>query len=305
MENKNLESELTLLDVFKILWKYRKFIIIFTIIVTLIGVTFVYFKSNTTRTIKVKKVSSIKNNIYLIEYSGIYDFELYNNIKKYINYYSINDIFNQFNINIKDFTSELSNDYKDNPYYYPVYKIKFIFIKNGKFESEEKIKINNLIKNILFFSYLKNKIINPFDFQNVNITYVNHLEKINNFGNSENIFINSIYLINFIDNYSLNKENIIKNLEENYNQILNIVKKELIVKEEKILKYFENITQYSYTKVKNLNYFDKEEEEEEVIFNVKTFLIKSFIVFVLSFFISIFLTFIIDFFKVYKKEIVG
>ncbi|MCX8058991.1 MAG: hypothetical protein N3A58_06215 [Spirochaetes bacterium] len=299
----NNGEELSLIDVFKILWKYKKFIIVFTIIITIIGGVFIFIKSLNNYKFILNKSKKLRYYIYTIEYNGDFNYEVFQNIKNMLKFHLNKNIILFNNIKNNDiFPSDLSNEYINNPSSYPVYKIKFCFNKENKFENEEKIRFINLTKNIIFYSLFKDKIINPFSFQSYNLNYITNLEKVNNYGNAEDLFINSINLINFLENYFENENNIIISYEENYNKILSSLTEIIIVNYQKYNIFYKKIIENINYKINNYKSIDKE-EEEEIKFDLKSFLIKIFILTVFSFFISIFFVFLIDFFKKHWNKI--
>lgn len=303
MDNKHLElaeEEISLVDILKIIWKYRWFIIIITLILSILSFS-IFFASNyisTKKAIESNYKYVYSTNIIIPEIS----WDLYNKIVLKFDFLLKSKILENY-YGIKDFKIELVEKNVKEPYQqsnFPVNSLKFNFYSNKKLDEKYSDDIKIIIKNVIFTSY-------------INILFSDIKNQVSNILNASKLNVDSeITITNIIVLDLMNKVNEIIKIDSksNYNDFYNDINKlieNLDISKNNYLKYVKEILSLSikskYNLVNNLN-IDILSNVLETELNIKSVIKKTIIVFIASIFVSIFLSFFIDFFKKNWKEIV-
>lgn len=303
MDNKHLElaeEEISLVDILKIIWKYRWFIIIITLILSILSFS-IFFASNyisTKKAIESNYKYVYSTNIIIPEIS----WDLYNKIVLKFDFLLKSKILENY-YGIKDFKIELVEKNVKEPYQqsnFPVNSLKFNFYSNKKLDEKYSDDIKIIIKNVIFTSY-------------INILFSDIKNQVSNILNASKLNVDSeITVTNIIVLDLMNKVNEIIKIDSksNYNDFYNDINKlieNLDISKNNYLKYVKEILSLSikskYNLVNNLN-IDILSNVLETELNIKSVIKKTIIVFIASIFVSIFLSFFIDFFKKNWKEIV-
>jgi LPS O-antigen subunit length determinant protein (WzzB/FepE family) len=285
-------DEISLLDILKIIWKYRWFIITFCIIITLVTAIILY-----TSTIKQ---SSIPQYTYIayINLPGI-SYNLFQYLDIQLKY----DL-NQGYLADKFFIKELSlevPELKAKPYKindFPVVQLKINASFAEEISTDTLTNIEKYVQDLLFQKKLLDAISilkDPVQ-SSGNIIFSE-----NNIQNAELVLFFTEVNENLISIFKLKNNDINKtyNLVSTYINNLNPQANYLKYAKEIFIKICEN----NYSELSSLKLDVKKRTTSNNIFNTSYFT-KVFIAFFCALVFSIFLIFVIDFFKKHGKEIV-
>ncbi|HPP34600.1 MAG TPA: hypothetical protein PLU62_11760 [Ignavibacteriales bacterium] len=284
------EQEISLVDILKMIWKYRWFILVFTLVITLIGFCVFYYMDF------MKKDTASDQYSITINMPQI-SYEFYQNFKLNINY-DFNNKFltNNFGVNsIRIYSKEI----KSEPYKvadFPVNSLQIDIFFNKNQDGKALDNLNSYLKDIIFRSNVMETVslLKPpssiyssqsqFSQENPAMLY---------------LFFTELYKnIDYI--FSLNNRNIQKNYEliNDYINNLKLDNSYLIYAK----KIFQNILEKQFLAINTMQFVTLQIATEKTSY--KSFIKKIIIIFIASIFLSIFLIFIIDFFKNNWKEIV-
>ncbi len=285
-------DEISLLDILKIIWKYRWFIIIFTVVITLICALTLYINAK-------NDFNKNKNAFYIyINLPGI-SYNLYQYLDIQLKY----DL-NQGYLADKFFIKELSlevPELKAKPYKindFPVVQLKINASFAEEISTDTLTNLEKYIKDLLFQKKLLDAISilkDPID-SSGNIIFSE-----NNIQNAELVLFFTDVNENLISIFKLKNNDIDKTYKIVNTYITNLNPQESYLKyaTEIILKICDN----DYLEISNIKLDVKKRTTSNNIFNTSYFA-KVFIAFFCALVLSIFLIFIIDFFKKHGKEIV-
>jgi len=286
-EKRTTDDEISLVDILKVLWKYKYFIIIFCIIGLLISFVILYTLNFNTKNQNTNSFN-YRFKIYLKSIS----YEFYNNFKLNLNYdYNTGYIKNNFGIiSYKLFSNEIKRENYDKTNF-PIGSIFIDVIFEKDLNEETNKKFCDYIKDLLFkasvldnIEDLKIKESNIISSNNISLTvFLTQISQdISSLFNLKYTDINRNYEL--VKNYFLNfnKTNLNQDLSLSINFLMSVIDK-----------------QYQFINNLNINY----EKTNSKTLIIKDILKKEIIIFLALFFFSIFLVFVIDFFKKYGKEI--
>ncbi|HPO61441.1 MAG TPA: hypothetical protein PLN45_07805, partial [Exilispira sp.] len=280
------------LDILKIIWKYRWFIIIFTVVISLICALALYINAK-------NDFNNNKNAFYIyINLPGI-SYNLYQYLDIQLKY----DL-NQGYLADKFFIKELSlevPELKAKPYKtndFPVVQLKINASFAEEILTDTLTNLEKYIKDLLFQKKLLDAISilkDPID-SSGNIIFSE-----NNIQNAELVLFFTDVNENLISIFKLKNNDIDKTYKIVNTYITNLNPQESYLKyaTEIILKICDN----DYLEISNIKLDVKKRTTSNNIFNTSYFA-KVFIAFFCALVLSIFLIFIIDFFKKHGKEIV-
>lgn len=288
-KNQNYDDEISLLDIFKVLWKYKWFILIFTIIISILGFAYFYYNSFLSTNSEAYKYT-ILINLPSVSYN------LFNSIKLSINF-DVNNNFlkEQFNINLISIDSkELKQEpYKSSNFPINSFNINVIFDK----KPNETIlsKFENYIRDLVFKSSVKdivNLLRNPLISSAGTI-----IDPQENYPELFLFFTDILQNIDYLFNLGNNDISKDYNLVYNYISEINITSSYLTYAK----KVFLNILSKQFLLINSLDI--KVEKKITQTDALKSTIKKEIIIFIASIFLALFLVFIIDFFKKNWKEI--
>ncbi|MBP8990891.1 MAG: hypothetical protein KBG82_02815 [Spirochaetes bacterium] len=289
----NSNDEISLLDILKIIWKYRWFIIIFTVVISLICALTLYINSK-------NDFNNNKNAFYIyINLPGI-SYNLYQYLDIQLKY-DLNQGYLSSKFSIEKISVE-TPDIKAKPYKpadFPVVQLKVNVkfsekVSNVTFESFEKY-----IKDIIFQKKL-------LDTVNALKTPIQQSSSVigsnNNLQTAEIILLFTKITENLNSIFDLRNDDIDTTYKLAQTYIDNFDPKISYLKEAKniCLKACDNI----YFELSSLKFSIKEIDTISTNILSKSFISKVLIAFLCSLLLAIFLVFIIDFFRKYGKEIV-
>ncbi len=301
MDNRTIEysdDEISLVDILRIIWRYRKFIIIFCIVICVLSF-FVFYSADY---IKFLKYLSINIKLPTISYA------LYKNIEYFLNYdLNTKMIEKEFNIKkIEIWSPDIKqNDKIIKPPYpigkFPVSWLQLRITTLGQITDQQKSNFEKYVKNIVF----KSLVLDTIDFLKEPLNKYNPVIMSTSESYPEiNLFFQD--LTQTFDFYFKTKKDydLKKDYEFIYKYIMNIKADSSYLKYAQTV--FANIISRQYILIDSLEL--KSKEEEEVVSNKKDVLIKSIkntvIAGFASLFFAMFLVFIIDFLKKNWKDIV-
>jgi len=295
-EKRTTDDEISLVDILRVLWKYKYFIIISCIIGLLISFVILYTLNFNTKNQNTNSFN-YRFKIYLKSIS----YEFYNNFKLNLNYdYNTGYIKNNFGIiSYKLFSNEIKRENYDKTNF-PIGSIFIDVIFEKDLNEETNKKFCDYIKDLLFkASVLDN--IEDLKIKGSNIISSNNI----------NINSNNIYLTVFLtlisqdisSLFNLKYTDINRNYELVKNYFLNFNKTNLNQDLSLSINFLMSIIDKQYQFINNLN-INYEKIINSNILIIKDILKKEIIIFLALFLFSIFLVFVIDFFKKYGKEIV-
>ncbi len=285
-------DEISLLDILKIIWKYRWFIITFCIIITLVTAIILYVSA-----IKPIKISKCNYSAY-INLPGIsYSFFQYVDIQLK---YDLNQGYLADKFFIKELSLEVP-ELKAKPYKindFPVVQLKINASFTEDISTDTLTNLEKYIKDLLFQKKLLDAI------------YIlkDPVQSSGKIIFSENNIQNAELVLFFTEvNESLTRIFKLKNddIDKTYKLVSTYIKN--INPQANYLKYakeiFIKICENNYLELSSLKLDEKKRTTSNNIFNTSYFT-KVFIAFFCALILSIFLIFIIDFFKKHGKEIV-
>lgn len=284
------EQEISLVDILKMIWKYKWFIIGFTLVLTVIGILFFYYNDF------IKKDNN--HNQYLITLNmPKISYEFYQNLKLNLNYdFNSKYLSNSFNINsIKVYSKEIKNEpYKINDF--PINSLQIDIIFNKNLDEKSLNNFENYLKDIIFEISIKETI-------SLLKSPLYNLSNQSQFfdKNSSLLFLFFTELSNNIDYiFNLNNRNIQKDYElvKEYLNSLKLDNSYLIYAN----KIFLDILDKQFLYIDSMEFYSSQNAVEKPSY--KSLLKKAIVIFFTSIFFSFFLIFIIDFFKKNWKEIV-
>ncbi len=285
----NYEDEISLLDIFKVLWKYKLFIVIFTIIISILGFIYFYYNSFLSANSEAYKYA-ILINLPSVSYN------LFNSIKLSINFdVNNNFLIEQYNINLISIDSkELKQElYKSSDFPINSFNINVIFDKKP---NETNIsKFESYIRDLVFKSSVKdivNLLRNPLISSGGTI-----IDPQENYPELFLFFTDILQNIDYL--FNLGNNDISKDYDLVYNYLLELKLTSSYLNYAK--KVFLNILSKQFLLINNLDI--KIEKKISKTDSLKSIIKKEIIIFIASIFLAVFLVFIIDFFKKNWKEI--
>jgi len=288
----NSNDEISLLDILKIIWKYRWFIITFCIIITLVTAIILY-----TSAIKQSNIPQYTYIAYM-NFPGI-SYNLYQYLDIQLKY-DLNQGYLADNFFIKDISIE-APEIKAKPYKmadFPVVQLKVNITFNNDIPADILTEFEKYVKDLIFKKSILDSITILKD-------PVQSSGKIifsgNNIQNAELVLFFTEVNENLTSIFNLKNNDIDKTykLVSTYINNLNPQANYLKYAKEVILKICDN----DYLELSNWNIDIKQDITENKIFT-SSFFMKIIIAFICALLISIFLIFIIDFLKKHGKEIV-
>jgi len=288
----NSNDEISLLDILKIIWKYRWFIITFCIIITLVTAIILY-----TSAIKQSNIPQYTYIAYM-NFPGI-SYNLYQYLDIQLKY-DLNQGYLADNFFIKDISIE-APEIKAKPYKmadFPVVQLKVNITFNNDIPADILTEFEKYVKDLIFKKSILDSITILKD-------PVQSSGKIifsgNNIQNAELVLFFTEVNENLTSIFNLKNNDIDKTykLVSTYINNLNPQANYLKYAKEVILKICDN----DYLELSSWNIDIKQDITENKIFT-SSFFMKIIIAFICALLISIFLIFIIDFFKKHGKEIV-
>lgn len=288
-KNQNYDDEISLLDIFKVLWKYKWFILIFTIIISILGFAYFYYNSFLSTNSEAYKYT-ILINLPSVSYN------LFNSIKLSINF-DVNNNFlkEQFNINLISIDSK---ELKQEPYkssHFPINSFNINVIFDKKPNETILSKFENYIRDLVFKSSVKdivNLLRNPLISSAGTI-----IDPQENYPELFLFFTDILQNIDYLFNLGNNDISKDYNLVYNYISEINITSSYLTYAK----KVFLNILSKQFLLINSLDI--KVEKKITQTDALKSTIKKEIIIFIASIFLALFLVFIIDFFKKNWKEI--
>lgn len=288
MESKkfeNYEDEISIVDILKVLWKYKWFILIFTIVISILGFGYFYYDD----------FSSFKYTI-LINLPSV-SYNLFNFIKLYINY-DINNNFLKEHFNIK-LISINSKDLKQEPYKttdFPINSLNINIIFDKKPNDTIISNFESYVKDLVFKSSVKD-IVSLLE-KTLISTNVNIIDPKENYLEFRLFFVE---ISSNIDNlFRLNKNNIDEDYKVVYDYISELKTTSSYLNYAK--KVFLDILSKQFLLINSLDI--NIENEININEKIKSLIKKEIVVFIAAIFLAVFLVFIIDFFKKNWNEIV-
>lgn len=285
-------DEISLLDILKIIWKYRWFIITFCIIITLIAAIILYTSAI--------KQSSIPQYTYIayINLPGI-SYNLYQYLDIQLKY-DLNQGYLADNFFIKDISIE-APEIKAKPYKmadFPVVQLKVNITFNNDISDDILTEFEKYVKDLIFKKSILDSITilkDPVQSSGKIIFSENNIQ------NAELVLFFTEVNENLISIFKIKNNDIDKTykLVSTYINNLNPQANYLKYAKEIFIKICEN----NYSELSSLKLDVKKRTTSNNIFNTSYFT-KVFIAFFCALVFSIFLIFVIDFFKKHGKEIV-
>lgn len=303
MDQKKIDyDEISLVDILKVIWKYRLFIVVFCIIGILVAFSILFYIE------KNKVINKDNYVIYSFEINLPYiSFDQFTALKLKIQYDMDNGIlYRNFEINkdssvlkyyIKDLLSK-EKKYSFSQQDFPINLLGFEISLEKTLKETLIEKIRLYIQNILFYNMCKTDIYGiKKPFLESKEILVQNIDK-----SSSEIFIFISKLDEKLD-YIYYLRNL--DIDKNYNQLINYINdlniSSYIIREARDL--FIEMIYNNYQLIKNDSIILKENYIRNE-FNLKSIIKKLIIITIGIIFIAIFMVFVIDFFKKNWKEIV-